>query len=48
MSVAALSLVTQMYQKKSVRAISMLEMSYGLGMVLGPLLGTLLFWIGGY
>jgi hypothetical protein len=41
-------MITLIYKKESFRAIAILEMSYGLGMVVGPFLGTLLFWIGGY
>ena len=47
-SVATYSMITQMYKKESFRAIAAFEASYGLGMIVGPFLGTLLFWIGDY
>lgn len=47
-NVAGYSFVSNFYSDEAAKAIVILEMQYGLGMVVGPFFGSTLFWIGGY
>ena len=47
-STASIAIIATNYKKDRVKAIGMLESSSGIGLLLGPLFGAILYSIGGY